>query len=113
MNSSVKESQPKNAVTVQSGFESDLEAMRTANFNFIYVLRKKNGNEFSPEDRKFAGQNIPTEMNRRTVSDSEKAIIVGSNFRMPSENMEILVERFTFDDLSKPENAIISNSSGK
>ena len=110
MNSSVTTSDPVNVEPAASGFESDLQATRTANFTFIYVLRRKDGNELAADDRRFAGDNIPTEMNRKTVSDSGKAIIVGSNFRMPLENQNVLSDRFAFEDLSNPQNAIESNS---
>lgn len=85
---------------VKSSFEKDVESMRTADFVFIYAFRRKDGGPLDTEDRKFASQSIPQEMNRREVSDSGKAIIVGSNFRMPEVNLKVLSERFAFEDLS-------------
>lgn len=85
-----------------NSFGSDLASMQTADFAFIYVLRRKDGGPLDADDKRFASQAIPTEMNRRTVSDSGKAIIIGSNFRMPDENIKVLSERFAFEDLSRP-----------
>ena len=82
--------------------EQDVEAMRTADFTFIYVFRRKDGGALDDEDKRFASQVIPSEMNRRTLSDGGKVIIIGSNFRMPAENWGMLSERFAAEDLSKP-----------
>ena len=75
--------------------------MRTADFIFIYVFRRKDSRLLDAEDKRFASQTIPEEMNRRTVSDEGKAIIIGSNFRMPADNLKVLSERFAFEDHSR------------
>lgn len=100
MNSSVEEPKPEGVEPARSDFDQDVESMRTADFRFIYVFRRKDATPIDADDKSFASQNIPVEMNRRTLSDSERAIIVGSNFRMPDENQKILTERFAFEDLS-------------
>lgn len=89
------------ATPVRSSLEKDIEAMRTADFIFIYVIKRKDGGELDAEDKKFAGAVIPGEMNRRTVADEGKAILIGSNFRMPDESRELVEERFAFQDLSR------------
>lgn len=76
--------------------------MRTADFFCIYVLRRKDGSPLDSDDKKFASQTIPPQMNRRTLSDNGKTIIVGSNFRLPEDNIKVLSERFAFEDLSRP-----------
>jgi hypothetical protein len=86
--------------TATPGFEADIESMRTADFLFIYVFRRKDGQPLDAEDKRYASRVIPPEMNRRTISDSGKAIIVGSNFRMPDETLKVLKERFAFEDYS-------------
>lgn len=88
------------AVNAEKTFEQDVESMRTADFVFIYVLRRKDGGKLDSDDKRYASQVIPQEMNRREISDSGKAIIVGSNFRMPEQNRKVLSERFAFEDLS-------------
>jgi hypothetical protein len=89
------------ATPVQNSLESEIEAMRTADFIFIYVIKRKDGGPLDTEDRKFAGAVIPGEMNRRTVADGGKAILIGSNFRMPDESMKLISERFAVEDLSR------------
>lgn len=95
---------PSVSPTPENSFEQDVASMKTAGFVFIYVYRRKDGGVLDTEDRKFGARTIPPEMNRRTVSDQDKAIIVGSNFRMPKEAQKLLAERFAFTDLSDGDN---------
>lgn len=83
-----------------STFDSDIEAMKNADFYLIYVFRRKDGGALDADDRTFASAMIPPEINRRTVSDQGKAIILGSNFKLPDDSMKALTERFAFTDLS-------------
>lgn len=85
-----------------STVEQDVEAMRNADFNFIYVFRRKDGGPIDPDDKRFAGAITPPEINRRKLSDGGKAIILGSNFRLPADVMKRMTDRFAFQDLSKP-----------
>ena len=75
--------------------------MRTADFVFIYVIKRKDGGPLDAEDKKFAGAVIPGEMNRRTIADDGNAILIGSNFRMPDDSRKLIEERFAFEDLSR------------
>ncbi|MGH9948541.1 MAG: hypothetical protein ACRD6X_15290 [Pyrinomonadaceae bacterium] len=95
--------------------EDDMAAMKTADFNFVYVFRRKDGAEFDADDRAFFNANTPYEINRRKLSEGGKALVIGSNFRFPAENFKLLKERFAFEDFSKPENEIIpvNSSSNK
>lgn len=101
------------AVPVRSTLEKDIEAMRTADFVFIYVIKRKDGGPLDAEDKKFAGAVIPGEMNRRTVSDDGKAILIGSNFRMPEESRKLIEERFAVEDLSREVPAANSNANSQ
>ena len=83
-----------------SDLEADLRSMQDAQFVFVYVLRRKDGAPLDPDDRRYAGQTIPPEMNRRVVSDQGRAIVVGSNFIIPPEIQKLLAERFAFEDRS-------------
>ena len=89
----------------------DVAAMRTADFNFVYVFRRKDGAVLDAEDRAFMNANTPYEMNRKKLSDGDRALVVGSNFRYPAENFKALKERFTFEDFSKPESEIMPSNS--
>ena len=83
-------------------FEADVKSMRTANFNFIYVFRRRDGAALTQEDKRFMAAETPPEINRRKVSDAGKAVIMGSNFRVPPENLKRLTEKYVLEDLSNP-----------
>jgi hypothetical protein len=91
--------------TAVSTFEQDLQTMRTADFDFIYVFRRKDGGKFDAEDRTILRVNT-SESNRRKITDDDRAIIVGSNYRIPGQNLSALIERFALEDHSKPESEI-------
>ena len=84
----------------ESSFEKDLMAMRNANFSFIYVFRRRDGAAFDGDDKSFITATTPMQMNRRSLSDGGKALIIGSNFRLPAENLAELTQRFLFEDYS-------------
>lgn len=110
-NAELTESKPNNTrAPVRSTLEKDIEAMRTADFVFIYVIKRKDGGPLDNEDKKFAGAVIPGEMNRRTVADDGKAILIGSNFRMPEDSRKLIEERFAFEDLSREPTPANSNA---
>ena len=88
--------------------EAVIEAMRIADFNFIYVFRRKDGGVLDSEDRSFMNANTPYEINRKKLGDGDRALVVGSNFRFPPENFKVMKERFAFEDRSKPESEIMS-----
>jgi len=91
-----------------TGIDADVAAMRTADFNFIYVFRRKDGGVLNSDDRSFMNANTPYEINRKKLVDGGRALIVGSNFRFPAENFKVMKERFSFEDFSKPESEIMS-----
>jgi hypothetical protein len=98
-----------NVAPAVSTFESDVQAMQTADFYFIYVFRRRDGARLDAEDKKFLSANIPTDINRRRLSDGEKALIAGSNYRIPDEMLDRLKERFAFEDLSRPADQLPAN----
>lgn len=93
--------------------ETDIAAMQTADFNFIYVFRRKDGVVLDAEDRAFMNANIPYEINRKKLSDAGRALVIGSNFRIPAENFTALKERFVFQDFSKPASEIAPTNSNQ
>lgn len=76
--------------------------MKTADFNFIYIFRRKDGGPLDAADKKAASDNLPPEINRRKVIEDGKAVIIGSNYRLPAENFKALEARFAIEDHSKP-----------
>ena len=63
------------------------------------------------DDKRFTSAITPPEINRRKLSDAGKAIILGSNFRLPPDVLEQLTDRFVFEDFSKPESGIMGANS--
>jgi len=95
----------------QIGTDADIAAMRTADFNFIYVFRRKDGGVLDADDKSFMNSNTPYEINRKQLSDGGRALVVGSNFRYPPENFKSMKGRFAFEDYSKPESELqVSNA---
>jgi hypothetical protein len=103
----------RSATAAPARIEDDISAMKTADFNFIYIFRRKDGTAMGSDDRSYLSSTIPSEVNRRKISDEGRAVIVGSNFRIPPETMNILKERFAFEDHSKPESEIMPANSNR
>lgn len=89
-----------NAVQAVSSFEQDLNAMRTADFKFILVFRRKDGQRLDANDKELVSKTAP-QANRRRLSDEGKAVIIGSNFPFPTRAFESLTERFKMENYSK------------
>ena len=101
---------PVNAAPPVSNFDSDLQAMRNADFKFILVFRRKDAAVLTPDDKVFANANGP-QANRRKLADDGKAIIIGSNFQFPPGTLEKMSERFIMKDYSKPDSGpMVSNA---
>lgn len=91
-----------NIAPAARSFESDIESMRTADFYNIYVFRRKDAAPLDVDDKAFLAANLPGEVNRRMLSDEGRALIAGSNFRLPDETWTRLKQRFSFEDFSAP-----------
>ncbi len=83
-------------------FQSDLQTMETAGFDHIFVFRRKDGGVFDAEDKTYLKENSPAATNRFILSDDDKAVIAGSGFEFPAENLEALRQRFNVEDNSPP-----------
>ncbi len=102
VNSSAETPVPVNAAPIVSSFESDLQAMRNADFKFIVAFRRKDGAVLTTVDKRFANTNTPY-ANRRRLGDDGKAIIIGSNFPFLPGMLEKMAEQFTIENYSKPD----------
>ena len=90
---------PVNAENRQSAFESDLQSLKTADLKYIFVARRVDGAIFDGEDKKYLRTNLPT-INRVIMTDEGRAFIIGSNYKFPPENLEVLRLRFNVEDYS-------------
>lgn len=102
-----------NVEATKTTFEKDVEAIRTAGFAFIYVLRRKDGGLIDPEDKSVIRVQT-TQANRRISADDGKAVIVGSNFQLAPHNMAAIYQRFAVENYSpapgSPAVAVPANS---
>jgi len=85
-----------------SDFERDLQSMKTADFDFIFVFRRRDSGVFDSEDKKYLRANTPTGTNRFVSTDEARAFIAGSRYPFLPENLEALRSRFLVEDYSKP-----------
>ncbi len=80
--------------------EERLKSVQTGNFEFIYVFRKKDGEIFSGDDKKYLKDNAPFDTNQWVLTSDKKGVIAGSNYTFIPENLEALKKRFRIEDYS-------------
>ena len=83
--------------------------MQKSGFDYIFVIRRKDGGVFDKDDKVFVRENSPAETNQFVLTDEDRVIIAGSNYPFPEETLEFLRERFNIEDLS-PKKAEDANS---
>jgi len=93
-----KETPSTNTAAV-SEIDSDLAAVKNADFRWIYVLRRKDGGVIDAQDKKVIKANT-VEANRRVSSDGDKAFIIGTNTQIETEKLAALYEHFAVEDAS-------------
>lgn len=82
-------------------FETDLEDIRRAGFEWLFVIRRRDGAALDAADKAVI-RDATAQANRRVLSDEGKAIIVGSNFKEGITGIEQLKKQFDVADLSPP-----------
>ena len=104
---------PSYANSEKTPFAKDLEAVQTADFTFVYVLRRKDGGTIDAEDKgiiKLNTDGIP----RRVAADENRAFILGSNAPIPPKNLMALYDRFAVENYSKaPSDVVNTNANTK
>jgi len=106
-----KEPTPQaNADSGKTTFEKDLDAVRTADFSFVYVLRRKDGGVIDAEDKSVIRLQT-AQANRRVAADDGRAFIIGSNFPLPPQNIAAIYGRFAVENYS-PVPTPIANENG-
>ena len=103
-----------NAIEEKPSFEKDLKAMSTAGFTFIYALRRRDGKTIDAEDVRVIKQ-LTVDTNRRVKTDDDRAVLIGSNFELPKDNLAAMYERFSVEDYSPPPvaDANVNTNTGK
>ena len=83
-------------------FQREIKNLKIVDFNYIYVLRRKDGKEMTSEDKAFIRNNRHHATNRSSLSKDEKVVFLGSNFEFEEEAISNLKDRFEFENFSKP-----------
>jgi len=99
-----------NSTPAKSSVETDVETMRTADFDFIYVFKRKDGAALTAEDKTFIKENSPRETNRFLLSDEGKAVVAGSKYIFTPEHLKALSARFVLENFSKPDGETNNNA---
>lgn len=86
--------------------EREIRSMKTADFDYIYVFKRKDGGKMTSEDKRFIKEKSHFATNRFTLSKDESTVFAGSNFAFDKKNLEDLKKRFDFEDHSKPADQI-------
>ena len=86
--------------------KAEIKSLRNADFDYIYVIRRKDGEKMDADDKKFITDNDHPTTNRRTLSKDEKVVFLGSNFAFPEAGLENIQDRFEVEDFSKPKEQI-------
>jgi hypothetical protein len=81
-------------------FAERLKSVQTGGFDFVYVFRRKDDAVFDSEDKKFLRENLPPDTNQKQLTSDDKALIIGSNYVFPPENLDALKKRFKMEDYS-------------
>ena len=99
LNSGKSSATPSNAEAPRSTVDDEINNMRTADFRFVWVIRRRDGGVRDQNDKAILRANT-VEMNRRVLADDDKAIIIGSNTAPFRENFEALTKAFVIQDVS-------------
>lgn len=86
-----------------SEFQRELRKLKTADFEYIFVFRRKDGGRMTGGDKSFIKERSHVSTNRFTLSNDERTVFAGSNFKFREEDLAALKQRFLVDDFSKPE----------
>lgn len=114
LNSGKSDNSPTNATNQterpKDTFESALGSVRRSGFSYIFVMRRKDGGQFTKEDKTYVRENSPSVTNQFVLTDEERVIIAASNYPFPADSLEILRKVFTVEDLSPPKNENVNGA---
>ncbi|HXR99823.1 MAG TPA: hypothetical protein VN724_04615 [Pyrinomonadaceae bacterium] len=87
------------AASPLTDFEEALRFVRNGQYTYIYVISRKDGKPFTPEDSDFLKTNAPQFVDKAATKDKTK-VVAGTNFNLEEGNMELLKKRFVIEDYS-------------
>lgn len=80
-------------------FEEALRFVRNGQYTYVYVISRKDGKPFTPEDSNFLKTNAPQFVDKAATKDKTK-VVAGTNFNLEEGNLELLKKRFVVEDYS-------------
>jgi hypothetical protein len=90
-----------NAVAIKKDpIDEEVDNMQTANFDYIFVLQRKDGAVMSADDKTFI-RNATANANRRSLTSDDKAVVIGSNAPPSPDFIGKLSSRFDVKNLSR------------
>jgi hypothetical protein len=90
---------PVPAASPLTDFEEALRFVRNGQYTYVYVLSRKDGKAFTPEDSEFLKTNAPQFVDKTATKDKTK-VVAGTNFNLEEGNMELLKKRYVVEDYS-------------
>jgi hypothetical protein len=100
LKSGKKTPEPVNAAPQKAPVQQELDAMRTAGFDFVYALRRVDSDKIDASDRSFVKE-LTADANRRVVTEDEMYIVIGTNTVLSQETMDALLTRFAVGTFPK------------
>lgn len=80
--------------------EQKLKDVRDGRFQFVWVFKRLDGQQFNSEDSQILRTNAPRVVDWVGLDD-KKTYIAGSNFPIEEKNLAALQKRFTIEDKSE------------
>ncbi|MGH9941916.1 MAG: hypothetical protein ACRD9R_06105 [Pyrinomonadaceae bacterium] len=81
-------------------FERDLAYVRKGQFVRVLVFKRKDGEPFAAEDKKYLKENSPEQTNMWLSTEGDRRIIAGTNFAFEPKHLEALLKRFDIEDFT-------------
>jgi hypothetical protein len=97
LNSGKETPLPVNAEPARRTVENEVDAMRTAGFSNIYVVRRKDGAPLEVNDRGIIKMGT-ADANRRVASEDGMAVVIGTNTALPPDKLAPLTKQFAVED---------------
>ena len=82
-----------------SDFEEALQFVRNGQYTYVWVISRKDGKPFTPEDSDFLKTNAPQFVDKAATKDKTK-VVAGTNFNLEEGNLELLKTRYVIEDYS-------------
>lgn len=73
---------------------------RKGQFTHIYVIARKDGQKFQPEDNAYLKANSPAQTNMWIATEQGRRVIAGTNFDFTPEHVAALEQRFTVENFT-------------